>query len=34
MPLVNWGQVISVTVEDVPSADKVVLTFLERKAQI
>lgn len=31
---VNWGQVISVTVVNVLSADKVMLTFLERKAQI
>lgn len=29
---VNWGQVISVTAENVPSADEVVLTFLERKS--
>ena len=31
---VNWGQVISVTVVNALSADKVLLTFLERKAQI
>lgn len=27
MPFLNWGQVISVTAENVLSADKVVLTF-------
>lgn len=32
MPFINWGQVISVTAENVLGAD-VTLTFLERKVQ-
>ena len=34
MPFINWGQVISVTAENVLGADNVMLTFLRRKAQI
>lgn len=33
MPFINWGQVISVTAENVLGADNVTLTFLERKVQ-
>lgn len=34
MRFINWGQVITVTGENVLSADKVMLSFLERKIQI
>lgn len=34
MPFRNWGQVISVTAENVLGADNVMLTFLGNKAQI
>lgn len=35
VPFINWGQVISVTAENVLSADKVMLTFFgEESAKI
>lgn len=34
LPFINWGQVISVTAENVLGANNVTLTFLERKVQI